>query len=285
MKKLLYAAVAIIMIVNVVYSTPLLWRGPKTAPKGKPIFMVGLGYSKTDQRYNWNDEEWQSLPSESQTTSIPAHFMLGYTPVKNWEIMAHLPIMYKSTDTLSSFGLQDIWLKTRYNFVGGKTQHFLTGVVGVRLPTASEDADILLDDRTVDFAVGALYMFTPKPVLVHVKAGYWLNGTKETTVADTTVKTDVGDMFEFIFKPEYVFNPKFKAFLNFTWLETFRNKDADGNEIVNSEKRRFNIIPGFVAQPTPGLKVRPKLTIPVTAVCNGGSIYTWAIGLDIWYIP
>jgi hypothetical protein len=281
MKKMLYVAVAILVIVNVAHSTPLLWRGPKTAPKGKPVFMLGLAYSKTDQSYSWTDEEWQSIPSESQTTSIPAHLMLGYAPIKNWEIMAHAPVMYKSRDTLSSFGLQDIWLKTRYNFVGGKTQHFLTGVAAVRLPTASEDADILLDDRTVDFALGALYMFTPKPVLVHIKAGYWLNGTKETAAGDV----NVGDMVEVIFKPEYVFNPKVKAFLNFTWLETFKSKDADGNDIDNSEKRRLNIVPGLVAQPVPGMKVRPKVIIPITAVCKGGSVFTWKIGLDIWYIP
>lgn len=281
MKRLLYVAVAIMMIANVAHTGPLLWRGPKTAPEGKPIFMVGLGYSKTDKSYNWANEEWTEIASDNQTTVINSHFMFGYAPIAKWEVMAHIPVMYKSRDTLSSFGLQDVWLKTRYNFLGGKTTPYLTGVAAVRIPTASEDADILLDDRTLDFALGALFMYTAKPILIHLKAGFWLNGSKETPAGDV----NVGDELEFIFKPEYVFNPKVKAFLNFTWVETFKNKDSDGNDIANSEKRRLTVSPGIVAQPVPGLSIRPKVLFPVEAINKGGSNFAWKIGLDIWYVP
>ena len=278
MKKLLYVAAAILMIVNTANSGPLLWRGPKTAPQGKPIFMVGLGYTKTDKSYNWTDEEWTEIAGENQTTVINSHFMLGYAPINNWEIMAHIPVMYKSRDTLSSFGLQDIWLKTRYNFLGGKTTPYLTGVAAVRIPTASEEADIPLDDMTLDFALGALFMQTFNPVIIHLKAAYWLNGK-------TALNADLGDDIEIIFKPEYVFTPKVKAFLNFEWIETFRNVYEDGSEQLNSEKRRLTVSPGIVAQPVPGLSIRPKFLYPIEAVNKGGSNFTWKIGLDIWYVP
>jgi hypothetical protein len=281
MKRLLYVAAAILLIANTIHAGPLLWRGPKTAPQGKPIFMVGLGYSKTDKSYNWADEEWTEIAGDNQTTVINSHFMLGYAPVNKWEVMTHIPVMYKSRDTLSSLGFQDIWLKTRYNFLGGKTSPYLTGVAAVRVPTASEDADILLDDRTIDFALGALFMQTFNPVIIHLKAGYWLNGSKETAAGDV----NVGDDIEIILKPEYVFTPKVKAFLNFTWVETLKSKDEGGNDITNSEKRRLTVSPGIVAKPIPGLSVRPKLLIPIEAVNKGGSNFTWKIGLDLWYVP
>lgn len=281
MKKTLYVAVAIMLMANVVHAGPLLWRGPKTAPSGKPIFMVGLGYSITSKSYNWVDEEWTEIATDNQTTVVNSHFMLGYAPVDKWEIMAHIPVMYKSRDTLSSFGLQDVWVKTRYNFLGGKDTPYVTGVAAVRIPTSSEDADILLDDRSLDIALGGFFMHTFKPVVLHIKAGYWLNGSKETATGDV----NVGDDIEVIFKPEYVFTPKVKAFLNFTWIETFKSKDEDGNEIDNSEKRRLTVSPGIVAKPIPGLSVRPKVLFPIDAVNKGGSNFTWKLGLDIWFVP
>ncbi|MGD9380003.1 MAG: hypothetical protein PVI51_05495 [candidate division WOR-3 bacterium] len=281
MKKLQYAAIVILVIVSTAQAGPLLWRGPKTVPSGKPVFMIGLGYSITNKNYNWVDEEWTEIAGDNQTTVINSHFMLGYAPVKKWEVMAHVPVMYKSRDTLSSLGLQDIWVKTRYNLLGDKTTPYLTGVAAVRIPTASEDADILLDDRTLDFALGALFMQTFKPVVIHLKAGYWLNGTKETA----TDTVNVGDNIEIIFKPEYVFTPKVKVFLNFTWVETFKSKDEDGNDIDNSEKRRLTVVPGIVAKPIPGLSVRPKVIFPIDAVNKGGSNFTWKLGLDVWFVP
>ena len=278
MRKLLYVAANILLIANVAYTGPLLWRGPKTAPKGKPIFMVGLGYSKTNKNYNWVGEEWTEIASDNQSTVINSHFMFGFAPMDRWEIMAHIPTMYKSRDTLSSFGLQDVWVKTRYNFLGGKTTPYLTGVVAVRIPTASEEASLPLDDRTLDLALGALLMQTFNPVIIHLKTGYWLNGK-------TSADVDVGDDIEIILKPEYVFTPKVKAFLNLEWNETFKSKDEDGADIANSEKRRLTVSPGIVAQPVPGLSIRPKVLFPIEAINKGGSNFTWKIGLDIWYGP
>jgi hypothetical protein len=278
MKKMSYVALAILVMASTAHAGPLLWRGPKTAAKGKPIFMIGLGYTQTDKSYNWVDEAWTEIPSGNQTTVINTHFMLGYAPLNKWEVMAHIPVMYKSRDTLSSLGLQDIWIKTRYNLLGGKTTPYLTGVAAVRIPTASEGADILLDDRTLDFALGALFMHTFNTVIIHLKAGYWLNGS-------TSADVNLGDDIEVIFKPEYVFNPKAKAFLNFEWIETLKSKDEDGNDIDNSEKRRLTVSPGLVFQAAPGLSVRPKILFPIEAVNKGGSNFTWKFGLDIWFVP
>jgi hypothetical protein len=281
MRKMLYVAVAILLVVNVAHAGPLLWRGPKTAPAGKPIFMVGLGYSITDKSYDWTDKEWTKLTDSDQTTVINSHFMIGYAPTNKWEFMAHIPVMYKSKDTLTSFGLQDLWIKTRYNFLGGKTTPYVTGVAALRIPFANEEAKILLDDRTLDFALGALFMQTFSPVVIHLKAAYWLNGSRETATGDI----NVGDDIEIIFKPEYIFTPKVKAFLNFEWIETFKSKDEDGFDLDNTEKRRLTVSPGVVVQAAPGLSIRPKLLFPIEAINEGGSNFTWKAGLDIWFIP
>jgi hypothetical protein len=278
MKKRIYLMFAVIMIANMSYAGPLLWRGAKTIDAGKPIFMVGFGYWNVDQQWDWGAEEWTDLADASQTTVMNAHFMLGYAPIKKWEIMAHIPFMMKDRDTLSSSGLQDIWLKTRYNFLGGKDQPFVTGVAAVRIPTASEDAEIALDDRTLDIALGAMFM-SPKlgQVLLHLKAGYWYNMKNDADY-------DIGDNIEAIFKIDYIFNKQVKAFLNFTFVETFKMKDADGNTLDNTEKRRLTISPGLVIKPAPGLSIRPKFIYPLEMINKGGSNFTWKIGFDIWYV-
>lgn len=280
MKKLICLIFAIVLIVSISHAGPLLWRGAKTIPSGKPIGMIGLGYCTINKSYNWADEEWTDIPDDSQTDVISTHFMLGYAPINKWEIMAHIPVMSKSRGDLSTTGLQDAWVKMRYNLMGGKEQPYVTAVLAGRFPTASkaEDVDIPLDDRTVDIAAGALFMYNMAPLVFHLKAGYWYNMKNEADV-------DVGDNIEGIFKIDYVFTKKMKAFLNFSFVETMQAKDADGNSIDNSEKRRLNIIPGLVVKPMPGLSIRPKFIYPLEMVCKGSSNFAWKLGLDIWFVP
>jgi hypothetical protein len=278
MKKNLCIMFAIFVIVSTSDAGPLLWRGAKTINPGKPIFMVSLGYTQINKSWNWTDEEWTDISDNNQTTVITSHFMLGFAPMAKWEVMAHIPFMSKSRDTLSSFGLQDVWLKTRYNFIGGQNQPYFTGVAALRIPTSSEDAEILLDDRTLDIALGILFMHTIDPFVLHIKAGYWYN-------MKTDADIDIGDDIEAIFKVDYIFNKQVKAFLNFTLVETMKAKDADGNSINNSEKRRFTITPGLLISPAKGFTVRPKFIYPLEMLSRGGSDFSWKIGLDIWFVP
>jgi hypothetical protein len=278
MKKMICTVFAVLVLVNISSAGPLLWRGAKTIPAMKPIFMVSLEYANMTKAWNWSDEEWVDLPDASQTTVINAHFMLGFAPIDKWELMVHVPLMMKDRNDISSSGLQDIWLKTRYNFIGGKNMSYITGVAAVRIPTSDKDADIALDDQTLDIALGAMYM-SPKlgQVVLHLKAGYWYNMKNDAEI-------DVGDDLEGIFKVDYVFNKQITAFLNFTWVETFQAKDSSGTSIDNSEKRRFTISPGIVVKPVPGLSLRPKFIYPLEMVCKGSSNFAWKAGLDIWYV-
>lgn len=278
MKKIYCTILAILLIAGMSQASPLLWRGAKTMSSGKFIGMLGLSYTTICRGYNWTDEEWTDLPDASKTDVIGAHFMLGYAPMDKWEVMAHIPVMSKSKDTLSSFGLQDAWIKTRYGLMGGEGQPYLTGVLGLRFPTSSEDASPALDDRTIDIAGGFLFMYKMAPMVLHLKAGYWYNMKNDAEI-------DVGDIFEGIFKIDYIFTKQFKAFLNFNLMQTLAAKDSTGATIEHTDKTRLNIIPGVIFKPMPGLNLRPKFIYPLEMVNKGGSNFAWKVGFDVWFVP
>ena len=232
MKKMIYLILAIILIASIGNASPLLWRGPKTIDKGKPIVMAEFTYCTIARSYNWVDEEWTDLPDQNQTDVIGAHFMLGYAPINKFELLAHIPVMMKSRDTLSAIGIQDVWFKTRYNFIGSKTDPWLTGVLGARFPTANENDNPALDDRTLDFMGGFLFQYNMDKFAFHIKGGYFYNGKTDADI-------DVGDDIEGNFKIDYVFSKKVLAFLNFCYINTLQAKDSSGTSMTNSTALLF----------------------------------------------
>jgi hypothetical protein len=277
MKRMVCIIFTVFLLTNVVGASPLIWRSAQTIPGGSAIFQMNLSYAQIARSWSWTTEEWSDIPDASKTTVMGAHFMLGYAPIPKLELLAHVPLMKKDRDTLSSFGLQDVWAKVRYNLIGEKAKPYITGVVAVRIPTASEDANPALDDRTLDIGAGLLYFQQFNNILIHIRTGYFYNGKTDADI-------DVGDDVEVFFKPEYVFNKKVKVFLAFSLVETFKAKDAGGTSIDNTQKRRFTLTPGLVATPAPGLKIRPKFVYPLEMVCQGGSNFAWQIGFDVWYV-
>ena len=277
MKKMVCFIFVIFLMVNIASAGPLIWRSAKTIPGKAAIFQMNLSYCEIARQWSWTDEEWNEIPDASRTTVMGAHFMLGYAPIPKLELLAHVPIMSKERDTLSSFGLQDVWAKVRYNFIGEKAKPYITGVIGVRIPAASEDANPALDDRTLDIGAGLLYFQEFNKILMHLRAGFFYNGKNDADI-------DVGDEVEILFKPEYVFSKQAKVFLAFGLVETFKAKDDAGTSIDNTQKRRVTLTPGLVVTPTPGLKIRPKFIYPLEMLCQGGSNFAWKIGFDVWYV-
>ena len=265
-------------MVSVSFAGPIIGRSAKTIPGNAMLFQLNTSYAKLSRTWSWTDEAWSDItPDANQTTVLGFDFLVGYAPTSQWEILAHIPVMKKDRDTLSTFGLQDIWFKTRYNFIGGKGKPYFTGVLAVRIPTSPEDADIALDDRTMDIGAGLLYFQAFNKFLMHVRTAYWYN-------MKTDADIDIGDNIEFLIKPEYQFHKKAKFFLAFSLVEAFKNKDADGNEIDNSQKRRTTVSPGFVFVPVPGLSLRPKIIVPLEMLSQGGSNFAWKLGFDVWYV-
>ncbi|OGC43858.1 hypothetical protein A2Y85_06620 [candidate division WOR-3 bacterium RBG_13_43_14] len=278
MRKMLYLILAMMIIGSISNATPLLWRGPQTIGKGKPIFMAEFTYCTIARSYNWTDEEWTDIPDQNQTEVIGAHFMLGYAPIHKLELLAHIPVMMKTRDTLDALGIQDVWFKTRYNFVGSKTQPWLTGVLGARFPTANENDNPPLDDRTLDFMGGLLFQYNMNPLVFHVKGGYFYNGK-------TDADLDLGDEIEGNFKVDYIFNKQITAFIAFTYIHTLQSSDSTGTSITNSEKQNLTVCPGIVYKTDFGLSIRPKFLYPLEMVNKGGTSFAWKIGLDFWFVP
>lgn len=277
MKKMICLIFTVFIMVNLSSAGPLIWRSAKTIPGGGAIFQMCLSYCEIARSWNWTDEEWNDIPDASKTTVMGAHFMLGYAPIPKLELLAHVPLLKKDRDTLSSFGLQDVWAKVRYNFIGEKAKPFITGVAAVRIPAADEDANPGLDDRTLDIGAGALYFQKFNKILMHLRAAYWYNMKNDADV-------DVGDNIEVLVKPEYMFNKKVKVFLAFSFVETFQAKDSSGTSIDNTQKRRLTISPGLVAKPAKGLSIRPKFIYPLEMVNQGGFNFPWKVCFDVWYV-
>lgn len=278
MKKTLLILVAITFMATTIYGGPLLWRGPKTIPVGSFIAMGSWGIAQTNLKYDWNDYEWVDQTDAQLTTIFNSHLMFGYGIMKRWEFMMHLPLLYKGNEKKSYFGMQDMYIKTRVNLIGGKKKPFLTAVAALRFPTSNDSAEFVLDDKTTDVGLGLLFM-TPKlgPLLIHGKIGYWINTTNAKD-------QNVGDNLEGILKFDYLFNKHVKAFLNFNANQSFDKKDKDGNVIEKTKKRRLNISPGMVFKPAPGLSIRPKGIIPVRAGCQCGGLFPIKGAIDIWYV-
>lgn len=269
-------------LIAAAHSGPLIWRSAKTISAGKLIACGSFCYNETNQSYNWANEEWASLDDAQRVMTVGAHFMLGYAPVRNLELLAHVPVMMKSRDTLSSFGLQDLWLKARYNFVGGKGKPYVTGVLAARLPTSSDDMDIALDDGTLDIGAGLIGM-SPRlgAFTVHLRAAYWYNGERESG----EVSTDIGDDIEVVLKLDYAVSGKLCAFLNTEFVESMKSADSDGVAIENTQKRRLTLTPGLTIALPHGVSLTPKVSVPIAAVSHGGSIFPWQIALDVSVTP
>ncbi|HIE05819.1 MAG TPA: hypothetical protein EYP58_03355 [bacterium (Candidatus Stahlbacteria)] len=280
MKKVL----AIILLATLPLSAQLLWRGAKTMKQGSFIGMVGLYYKDLVKSYNWTDEEWQEI-SGSSYLEIGGNLMVGYGVLDNLEFLVHIPVVMKDYDvqgtSSSSSGIGDVFPKLRFMAIrGGKEMPvFLTFLAAARFPTGDKDASPALGDGTIDIGGGFLLMTRKmNKFKFHVKGAYWYNGKTDSDV-------DIGDCVIGIGKIDYHVAPKVMPFLNFTGKYFFAKRDSAGNEVANSEKQRFEVIPGLVWKPIKGLSIRPKVKfpIPTPALNKGGKLYTFMPGLDIWY--
>ncbi len=176
----------------------------------------------------------------------------------------------------SSFGIGDIWLKSRYALITkGSILFTLSGALIV--PTADKNANPQIDDRTVDFGLGGILQTkTYKNMIGHLRFGYWLMGK----INDST---KLGDMFEYFAKLDYKLTNTLTPF--FTIFGTLQGKTKiSGRTIDKTEKNRNNIQIGVIYKPSPILWIRPKISAPILPMSKGASIAPYTIGLDFWVI-
>jgi len=278
MKKISILIILLAVAVNGLIATPLIWRGATNIKPKQFIVQSNFYYSQTAKTYNWTTNKWDTLSAKKKTSSINADIMFGYSPLKELELKVLVPVASKSQDTFSSFGIGDIWLKARYGLITDKKAPLLLTFTGALvLPTTSKDAKPAIDDRTMDIGLGLISQTkTFGSFLAHFRLGYWLMGK----INDST---KVGDMFEYTAKFDYKLNKQITPFL--TILGTMQSKTKlNGVAIDKTEKNRHNVQIGLAYKASKVLWIRPKVSMPIAAMCKGGPLAPYTIGLDFWVI-
>ena len=275
MRRGLILTVILAAVASSALATPLIWRGAGVLkPMGLQAYL-GTGYLTMEKKWVDSTESWVELSEKSQTTVIKVFPAVMFAPLKNLEVGVHAPLFAKSKDTLSSFGLGDAWFKARYGILQGKVVPVkLTFTAAAVFPTASEDANPSLGDRTLDFGFGLIGQTQSLAGFIgHLRLGYWLNG--KVTSGET--EKAQGNMIEYVAKVDHNLSKAFSLFL--CGVGTMQS-EGDGNVETN----RHSLCIGAVVKPLPVLKlsIRPKVLIPLEGLSKGGSINPWEAGLDFW---
>ncbi|MEO0074645.1 MAG: hypothetical protein ABIK31_00850 [candidate division WOR-3 bacterium] len=276
MKKSLVVMIFLAVVVNMLFATPLIWRGATTIKPKQFIVQSNFYYSQTTKSYDTTQNKWDTLTTKKQVSSLNADIMVGYAPIKNLELKVLVPVASKSKDTSSSFGIGDIWLKSRYALITKEPLLFtLSGAVV--LPTASKTANPPIDDRTVDIGLGIIAQTkTFGKLLGHLRFGYWLMGKTNDT-------TKVGDMFEYFVKLDYKISKTLTPFLTILGTQQAKTK-INNQQSHGTDRNRTNLQVGTIYKASPILWIRPKISLPITSMCKGGSLAPYTIGLDFWMI-
>ncbi len=258
-----------------------LWRGAKMLSKGSIIVMNRIQYSEFDRVYDWNLERWIDFPGQDRSVQSGLETMVGYGVTDRMEVMAHLPVPYKYTQSEGTkngrMGLGDIMLKMRIGMRQWKEdQHGFTLVGALRFASGDLKPVPALGDGTTDLSIGGIFSSVWKGNWCgHLKGIYWWNGENEW-------EEKIGDQWKMIAKMDRRFSSRWKGFLTYIHMSQSVKVDSDGNEINGTTQFRHYGCLGCIIKPLSGLNVRPKLTFPIAA--KGGKLYRVQPCLDIWYV-
>ncbi len=289
MKRL--TAVVLTIILFMVFCAPadaqILWRGAKTMKQGSVITMAEWYMTNYTKSYDWVNEEWVDFPDDKKSLTWGFETMFGYAITDNWEVMLHVPIVFKSSETpdtttgliteKDASGIGDIYLKTRYAVMPwAKDHHGITLTGALRLATGDEDADIALSDGGTDIGLGGMFSsaWMAEKHRGHLKANYWINGENDD-------KIKMGNQLKVLVKYDYNLVEKFMPFLVYILLSQGETEN-DGTSIENSNKTHHTLVLGGNWNVKKGMVIRPKILFPLGG--EGGSIYSFKPVLDFWYV-
>ncbi len=278
MKRLIVGMIVVAALVSTAMATPLIGRGAGTL---KPLQFLGeldLGYTQTAKRYDWTDNTWKALDANQRTTTLSGTFLLGFAPIKRWELLAMVPVARKTKGDLNSFGIGDVELHTRYALITGRLAPlFLTGVAGVALPTADKNANPKIGDGKFAGALGLIAQTRQIGMIIgHLRGAYWLNGKTDDT-------TRAGNMMEYSAKVDLKLLPMLEWWLAVAGTMQART-EIRGTPKEKTEQDRHVVSFGAVVKPIPMLFIRPKAGVPLAFVSKGGAIPNFTLGLDFWVV-
>ena len=188
----------------------------------------------------------------------------------------------KQKGDAKSTGLGDLMLYGRYGILQSAEQPLKAALLlGVNLPTADKKASPSLGDRTTDFAFG--FSANTKKYgrfYGHIRAAYWFNG--HVPNADDT---RVGDMFEYVLCGDYSVSKTVTPELALSGFIRDQT-EAGGTWVPKSEVSQHLASLLVIWKPTAMLTIRPKVSLPLTFISEGGSLASVYAGLDVWvFLP
>ncbi|MBN2417206.1 transporter [bacterium] len=278
MKKLSVLCVALFLAQAA--SAQIIWRPAKTLSHGSFLIYTSNYITQFNKSYDWNGEKWVPYGDDRKMTYVGMETMFGVGLTDRIELLVNLPVNFNSVETggveNSASGIGDMYLKTRVAVVPWTADRGGFTLVGaVRLASGDREVMPALGDGTTDFVVGGIFSSGWKSGFRwHLRAAYWLNGKTDSD-------TDLGDELKILAKLDRTIAAKLAGFVTYIPDIFFKNKDADGEAIDNSQKHRHYISAGIVWNPVKGLFIRPKATIPVAG--EGGSLYSVKPLVDVWY--
>ena len=257
-------------------ATPLLWRSAKTLTQGGILIWDSLFYADLTEKYDWNKKDWVDLSGDySKFTSLT---MFGYGITDQLEILGHIPIHRWTSAGESTTGIGDMSLQIRYLLNNNsKSWPFVNIYAFVRFPTGDDEESPAVGDGTTDFALGTNIQ-TQKIGKFSglLKMGYVFNGKDDADI-------DLGDEFRYCLKANYHLKKSIILSCNLMGIKTYKKKDADGNKIENTRKNRLYVVPMVIWSPVKGLKIKPKLKVPIRSECKGGNLFDVQYILECYY--
>lgn len=233
-------------------------------------------YWQTTRGYSWADEEYQPLADSLRTTAFGADVLAGVGLPFGGEVRLVVPVQSRSKGNSSSSGLGDATAALRYGVLqGGLMPVKLAVGLAANLPTAAKDATPPIGDRTLDLGLGAwANTMQLGPLVGHLRLLYWLNGKTDDT-------TKVGNMLEYLVDADFVLSKKLIPQVAFAGYVQDR-KQVNGQEVDRTQIRYNAASLLLMVKPLPMLVVRPKVTVPLAMLGQGGAIPDYIAGLDVW---
>jgi hypothetical protein len=277
MKKLVIAAVALVVVTSGAFATPLVGR---SATVNKPLQLFGwlnFGYNQTAMKYNWASSAWETPDGfvPLKTTSCDVTAAIGLPGKVDIDVVA--PLAMKEAGSFKSTGLGDVMVYARYGLLQSSLLPVKAALIlGANLPTADKAANPAIGDRTTDIGV-AVSVNTQKyfGLVAHARAGYWLNGK----LPDTDKK--VGNMFEYLLDADYSLTKTLTPQLAVSGYSRAQT-DSSGTSLVNTEVSQHVVNVLLMWKPISILVIRPKVAFPLTFMSKGGSMANVYGGLDVW---
>ncbi len=280
MKRMLFVAALAALHAAPGSATVVTARGGAALKPFQVTAFVPVAYSRTAKFYDWSAGEYQPLDDTLRTGSFGADVIVGVGLPFRFELCGVLPVATKGKGDNTSSGVGDAMAMVRWGVLQTALLPVRVSLIGaVNLPTAQEGASPALGDRTVDAGLG-FAANTVKLGLVagHLRAGYWMNGK------DANGK-QAGNFLEYVGFVETPLRPAFAPYLGLAGVVAGRIR-VNGVQTDNTERSQHSLIAGITSKPVGFLPLwlRPKASLPLAGLSEGGELPNFTVGLDFWTV-